>query len=79
MKTRMIVSTVLAGALGASLLSAPPAFAYQQKPKWGDSETRKELYTHERVRKQQVRQVRRTGPFKPIFHPLTNAWNKAVR
>ncbi len=69
---------VLAGAIGASLLAAP-AFAYEQKPNWAANETVKNDYTHEKVRKQQVRQTRRSGPFKPIFHPLTSAWNKVVR
>ncbi|QJP12626.1 hypothetical protein G3545_02465 [Starkeya sp. ORNL1] len=78
MNSRSIIRAVFAGAIGASLLAAP-AVAYEQKPKWGDSEYRKDAYRHEKVRKQQVRQTRHTGPFKPIFHPLTSAWNKVVR
>jgi hypothetical protein len=78
MNTHLIVRTVLAGAVGVSLLAAP-AFAYEQKPKWADNERVKNDYKHEKVREQQVRQTRRSGPFKPIFHPLTSAWNKVVR
>lgn len=78
MKSRSILHTVIAGAVGASLL-AVPAVAYEQKPTWASSEKVKNDYKHEKVREQQVRQTRRTGPFKPIFHPLTTAWNKVVR
>jgi hypothetical protein len=78
MKSRMIASALLAGALGTSMLAAP-AVAYEKKPNWASSETRKNDYTQEKVREQQVRQTRRSGPFKPIFHPLTSAWNKVVR
>jgi hypothetical protein len=78
MKSHLIIRVVIAGAVGASL-TAVPAAAYQQKPTWASNERVKNDYKHEKVREQQVRQTRRSGPFKPIFHPLTSAWNKVVR
>lgn len=78
MKSHSIVSAVLAGAVSASLLAAPAA-AYEKRPKWGDNEKVWNDYRHEKVRKEQVRATRRSGPIKPLFHPLTSAWNKVVR
>lgn len=66
--TKSIVRIALAGAVGAVLVVSP-AFA-AKKPKWGDDADKKQQYTHEQVRKKQVRANAHRPFYQPIFHPL---------
>lgn len=80
MTMKSTVSLALAATLGASLMAAPAFADKLQKPRFGSNPDKVQDYTHEQVRKKQVRQTQRSGgPFQAMFHPLTSAWNQYTR